>query len=72
MVEKVFPKRNIEEEKRWLDEREEEMDLVISFSLLKGSWADSLESILKSGGFQPNFTFSSCSSQETMDCCNTL
>ena len=59
MVEEVFPKRNIEEEKRWLDEREEEMDLVISFSLLKGSWAESLESILKSGGFQPQTLFAS-------------
>ena len=75
MVEKVFPKRNIEEEKRWLDEREEEMDLVISFSLLKGSWAESLESILKSGGFQPQTSNIDCftfSSQETIDCCNTL
>jgi len=37
------------EGERWLEEREEDLDLVISFSLLKGSWADSLESILKSG-----------------------
>ena len=65
----------MKKKKRWLEEREEEMDLVISFSLLKGSWADSLESILKSGGFQPktdNFTCSSCTSQETTDCCNIL
>ena len=56
-----------------MEEREEECDLVISFSMLKGSWGDCLESVLKSGGFNLTFcvTFF-CSSQETMDCCNTL
>ena len=42
----------MKKKKRWQEEREEEeMDLVISFSLLKGSWNNSLESILKSGRF---------------------
>ena len=74
MVENFFLKKNIEEEKRWQEEREEEeMDLVISFSLLKGSWNDSLENILKSGTYVSNLKPSSpFSSQETMVCCNTL